>query len=116
MSEHDRIDDAEILWRRIHVTHLVDTGGGPRAASAAFKTTDLSIDRAGLVESAGGDIRVTAAGGAGVAELAALQYRTVALEPVPDPIPENPAHAIVRGVISRGQATALSRACVFRPI
>lgn len=90
-------------------------GGGMRVSSAAWKTHDLSLDRAIIVQRLRLDVRFTARGGAGVADLTAAEYRNKGMDPVPDPLPDNPAHALVEGKITNGQATAMSRWCHFIP-
>lgn len=87
-----------------------------RVSSGAFRTSDaeLSLDRVRLLEQTGS---IGEAFGlpnqVGVAELTAEQFRLEGLEPRADPLHNNPAHAVVTGPLSKGQATRLANSCRF---
>ena len=109
------IDNLELLWRRLHPTFLVSKEGGEvRISSGAFKTAELSVDRSSILIAMGLDHRFTAQEAPGVAEVAAAKFRSLDLEPEPDPLPDNPAHAVVRTTIDKKTAKQLADASVFR--
>lgn len=115
-DQPDSVDDDEHLWRRIASDHYIPVeGGGMRISSGAWKTRELSLDRASILQRLGLDASFTGRGGVGVADLTAAEYRSKGMNPVPDPLPENSAHAIVEGKITNSQATAMSRWCTFIP-
>ena len=124
----DRVDDAEGLWRRVHRTYWIERtdGQGHRVSPGAFRTSDpqLSVDRERILRSLGFDESFTAAGEPAVAELSAEQFRALSLDPVADPLPAgdpfapagNPAHAVVRRKLTKGEAKALADQCTPIPV
>jgi hypothetical protein len=96
-AAQENIDPADLLWRRLHPTHVVpDTvNGGDRISSAAFTDPELSVDLARLVE--GNGFRVTMKDGAGVAEFPASVALDKKLTVEHAPLPENRAHTHVLG-------------------
>ena len=123
----DQVENHESVWRRVHRDYYIQRKDGPgwRVSQGAFRTNDpqLSIDRVAILFANGLDASFTARDQPGVAEVTASVYRLNGLEPVPDPLlpgdPDaplgNPAHAVVRAVLTKPQAKALSRACIFVP-
>jgi hypothetical protein len=100
----------ERLFRRIHLTHLVESDGGKaEVSSAAFRKIDLSVNLEGVMTSAGrlpddalrnhpDDLLMSVTAGI---------CRNHGQQVGPDPIPEEPAHGYVFGKKSRTTRRAL---------
>ena len=78
-------------------------------SSGAFADPNLSVDRAWIVEAAGGDFNTTKQGGVGVAQFTAGFARSLDQIVDPDPIEGNDAHTLVKGDKSRGNRRAARR-------
>lgn len=90
MNNREPLEDSEVLWRRIHRTHVVRNG---QVSSAAFSDPELSVDISRIQL----EMSITLAGGAGVAEFQASTARALDQQTVADPLPDNVAHALVIG-------------------
>ena len=101
-----RLNDDELLWRRIHRDHVKSDG---RVSSAAFSGSEMSVD----VERIQSDMSITLEDGAGVAEVETVVARGLSQDVVADPLPENPAHALVIGDKPRRVKRALRDAARF---
>lgn len=73
----------------------------------------MSVDRAKLVHEMGYGVEFTQLGGIGVAELEAARVQATGLSIVADPIPANPAHALVLGTKSSKVQRTLLRMARF---
>ena len=90
MTQRIPLDDGEVLWRRVHRTHLREDGS---VSTAAFRDIELSVDRAEIQR----DKSITLAAGAGIAQFDAGLARVFNQEPVAEPNSGNAAHALVLG-------------------
>ena len=106
MSAGTRLSDDELLWRRIHASHITSDG---RVSSAAFSPNRMSVDLASLQL----DMSITLRDGAGVAEIETAAARDLGQEVVGDPLPVNPAHALVVGDKPKRVRRALRDAARF---
>jgi hypothetical protein len=106
MADPNRQDDASIrdeerLLRRVHLMQLVqdEDTGCVRVSSGAFKDRELSVDLESVLTECGVDVRDCLQGHPAhklvgiTAQVARLHGQIV----YRDPVPENPAHAIVYG-------------------
>lgn len=106
----DEVDDGELLWRRVHRTQYVPDGaGGLKVSSAAFIDPSLSVDRAWIIEAAGGDHSTTKQDGVGVAQFTAGFARSLDQVVDPNPVEGNDAHALVTGDKRRGNRRVAKR-------
>ena len=108
MNERKPLDGGETLWRRIHPDHVLHNG---IVSSAAFSNLNLSVDVARIQK----HMSTTLGGGAGVAEFKATAAQELNQQTVADPLPENPAHALVIGNKSPSVKRALRDAATFTP-
>jgi hypothetical protein len=105
------IPDSEGLWRRIYpsANHIVLDAKTNRwrPSSGAFidQRGALSVHRASLTT-----VEQTLAGtpGYSLVEVKAEVFRARGYAVVPDPLPENPAHTLVRGKISKIHAREIA--------
>ena len=93
-ANYPDVDDREELWRRIHKKLIVrdEKTGGVRPMSGAFKDTrgELSVDIASKTSP------VKSVGDwAGLAGFACIIPKEYGHRVVADPLPANPAHALV---------------------
>jgi hypothetical protein len=109
------IPDAEGLWRRIHPSWIVpdrETGGW-RVSSAAFidRRGELSVDLASLTT-----VEWSLAGYPehSLAEVKVAVIREKGYGVVRDPLPENAAHALVRGRMTKAYAREIARATLWK--
>ena len=99
-ADSERLDDAELIWRRINKLH--DLGDG-KISSAAFDDPEMSVDRRQVVESMGHGVEFTKQDGVAVAELSVATVNEIAsecntdLSAVAKELPDNAAHALVLG-------------------
>lgn len=94
------ITNDERLLRRIpHWQWVEDGAGGHRPSSAAFGDEDLSVDLASVLIASGQALDATLSGhqGFALAAITAKIAREQGQAVCRDPLPENPAHAIVAG-------------------
>ncbi|MYD03817.1 MAG: hypothetical protein F4X21_02575 [Acidimicrobiia bacterium] len=100
-----RLGRDEILWRRIHKDHFIDG----RITTAAFKDPEMSVDIARLRV----EMSLTLADGVGVASFSSgLAYDNGQVV-FSDPVPGNPAHALVIGNKPRSIRKAFCKASAF---
>ncbi len=104
------IPDEEKLFRRIHLTHMVEVSGGKsKVSSAAFRDVELSVNLDSVMQRAGrapedslkynpNDL---------LAGLSAGLCRSRGQLVGPDPTPEEPAHGYVFGKKDRRIKSAL---------
>jgi hypothetical protein len=109
VPDPDFITDDEELYRSVKQEHLIYENGVLRAISEAFgdRNQRVSVDRASLVDN---DPRRTQKSGTdAVARLVAGAVRcslprrdakgqetgTYAIDVIPEPLPDNPAHAVI---------------------
>jgi len=118
-SEHfddPNIPNAERLFRRIHLTHVVEgEGGSSMVSTAAFRDVELSVNLESVMDAEGrapedslkhnpNDLLMSITAG-----LCRNQEQLVG----PDPIPEEPAHGYAFGKKSKGVQRALRDAAVW---
>lgn len=98
------VSEDDELRRAIHHTQLDDDG---EPTSAAFKSINLSLDVASLcsLEETRRRFRLKS-----VAVLRCRSFRELSYAPLHNPLPDNPAHAIVPGKIRDSAARKLSAA------
>ncbi|HIJ72185.1 MAG TPA: hypothetical protein HPP87_12620 [Planctomycetes bacterium] len=97
----------ESLWRRIAESQIVKLEIGTyRPSSAAFKGIDISVDIASK-STPERSIKTSS----GLAGFLAKVPITLGYQVIENPIPENPAHAIIKGKIRRGHARTIAKAC-----
>lgn len=121
MASEGFVDDATItddeeLWRRIHPRWIVfdDNTGGPRVSSAAFDDSrdgsPTSVLLAEIARLTGRTESESLAGyeGYGLVSLTAGQARRCHQGVVRDPLPEEPAHALVFGPKSKSNKRCLA--------
>jgi len=101
------LPDNEKLWRRIHKTHFLQDG---RVSSAAFSDNQLSVDIASIQQ----DMSITLSDGTGVVEFECSIARELDQQVVPDPLDDNPAHALVKGAKPKSTRRKLRDAARFR--
>ena len=106
LSNREPLEGSEILWRRIHRTHVVRNG---HVSSAAFSDPDLSVDVSRIQL----DMSITLSGGAGVAEFQASAAQALDQQTVADPLPDNAAHALVIGQKPKSVQRKLRNAATF---
>jgi len=109
--ESKTLDPSELLWRRVPFTDPKYVKPDGSISSLAFmprKTDDgLSVDRKKLAQASTSILdekryRLYEIDVAFVHSLGELQC-------VSDPLPDNPAHALIKGKMSKGKARQLSR-------
>lgn len=106
-SAKQLISDNESLWRRIAAPWITPGEIGTYCtSSAAFKGVDISVDIAS--KSTPERSIKTSAGLVGFLAKVPISLGYPVLE---DPIPENPAHALIKGKIRRRHAKLLANAC-----
>jgi len=105
LTAGERLDDDELLWRRVHPTHIANG----RVSSAAFSDPEMSVDVASIQV----DMSITLKEGAGVAELSAGTARSHEQQVVNQPETDNPAHAIVLGAKPKRVRRGLREASRF---
>lgn len=112
------VDDGSIagdwaLLRRIHPEQIVSDKrtGELRVSSAAFRDPEMSVDVEELLKQAGLDWRFSLKDHAGYSlmKFSAAVPRSHGLTVVHSPLPDNNAHAEVRGQKSPAIARALSK-------
>jgi hypothetical protein len=117
-----QVDDGSIaddwwLLRRIHPEQIVPDKmtGHPRVSSAAFRDAALSVDVEELLEKEGFDWRFSVKDhpAHSLAKIQALHPRSLQQAVVSSPLPDNAAHAEVRGHKSGSVSRALSQACLW---
>lgn len=105
------VPDDDWLHRRIHPSQVVTDGntGKLRPSSAAFKDPEMSVDSEYLLHRAGLDWRFSLKDHPehSLVRFRAGIARKNSLSVVPDPLPRNPAHVMVRGRKSPGTANRL---------
>ena len=104
------IPDAERLFRRIHLTHIVEGDGGKsEVSSAAFRDTELSVNIEAMMQAAGREPADSLKDNPNdlLASIAAGSCRRNGQIVGPDPIPEEPAHGYVFGKKSKSTQRAL---------
>jgi len=105
------VADDEALWRRVHSTQLVPDGSGAkRVSSAAFKDPEMSVDRRLIREACGQGVVDSLGSSAALAEVSAGACVARGQECRPDPLVENPSHALVVGKKTKPTAQALAAA------
>jgi len=110
------VGDNESLWRRIYNNpnfpqYKPDDKGGYRVSSAAFKdrNNELSVDIASKTT-----IDKCLAGpprGDALASIKAKIPKGFGYPVIEDPLPNNPAHALIKGKIKRSHTKLLAKAC-----
>lgn len=108
-KNHPRVNENEVLLRRIHYSHIRhDKSGECIPSSAAFKCRDLSVD----IKS-----KTTPEKSLGFSSALSGFKATVPIrlgyEVVEDPLPQNPAHAIILGSINRRNARLIRDECYW---
>src|SRR5205807_9058639 len=107
----DHFDDPSIpaeerLFRRIHLTYIVEgEGGKSEVSSAAFRDTELSVNSGALMQAAGREPEDSPKGNPNdlLMSIAAGVCRRNGQMAGPDPQPEEPAHGYAFGKKSIGQ-------------
>jgi hypothetical protein len=98
------IPDEERLFRRIHLTHVVEGDGGKsEVSSAAFRDTELSVNLEGVMQAAGREPQdsLRAYPDDLLMSLAAGVCRRNGQIVGPDPKPDEPAHGYAFGKKSK---------------
>lgn len=102
MTNPVQVQDDEVILRHIPGGTL-HQAPGPRITSRNFELrlhmgeTGLSVSRAGMTSPSALLARVgNVAKGTRVAAITAGELRAVGLEVVPDPLPDDPGHALIR--------------------
>lgn len=108
MTTQKPLDSGELLWRRVHRKHLVR---GEEVSSVEFSGEELSVDIARIQK----DMSVTLKDGVGVAEFKAGSAQELGLQTIADPLPDNPAHALVIGKKTKSIKRKLRNASKFVP-
>lgn len=106
LNKGDPLDGGEHLWRRIPPIHFKDG----RLTSAAFSGIEMSVDVASIQQ----DMSITLGDDAGVAEFKAAAAQALDQRTVADPLPDNPAHALVVGHKSKSVRRRLREASRFK--
>lgn len=111
------IPDHAELWRRIPPRHffLDENEGRWRPSSAAFDDVEMSVALAEVVVTASGGPETVLAGhpGYALAALSAGRARECDQAVARDPLPDEPAHAIVYGRKSKSIRVRFARECVW---
>jgi hypothetical protein len=121
VTDDPTISDDARLWRRIPRWHFVfdENLRRWRPSSAAFADSDeggsMSVGLAGLVSEAGREAASVLSGleGYGLAEITAGLVRRCGQSVVRDPLPEEPAHALVVGNKTRAVQRKLAREAIW---
>ena len=108
MTTEARLHDDELLWRRIHRSHVKSDGS---VSSAAFSGSDMSVDIARIQI----DMSITLRDGGGVAEIRVADARSLDQDALAAPLPGNPAHAVVTGNKPRPVRRKLRDGASFTP-
>ena len=108
MSNRKTLDGGELLWRRVHGNHLLRSG---KVSSAAFSDDEMSVDIASIQM----HMSETLVDGVGVAEFDASTAQALGQDTFADPIPENPAHALVVGKKTKSIKRTLRDSAKFTP-
>ena len=106
------IAEGEVLLRRVHPAQIVsDEAGQPRISSAAFKDPELSVDLHSVLSEAGYSVNFTLRDhpAYGLASITAGQVRAANQLVCRDPLPSNPAHALVVGNKTSSVARQLAK-------
>jgi hypothetical protein len=108
------IPDSEGLWRRIPPSWIVldkETGEW-RLSSVAFidRRGELSVELSSLTTAEQSLVRYPEHS---LAEVKAIVFRERGYGVVPDPLPDNMAHALVSGKITKTHAREIARAAVW---
>jgi hypothetical protein len=118
--EDDRtIDDPSILWRRIHPDYVIydENLGRHRPTSQAFQnqrgTNTISVVLAEVVcrDNRGPESVLANHDGYSLAQLTAGLARSLAQGVARDPVPQEPAHAVVFGEKPKSVTSALAKRC-----
>lgn len=100
-GEREAVPDGARLWRRITRDQVVrdENSGAQRISSAAFTDPEMSVSLADTMEADGRTWRDALSGyaGYGLVEFSAADVRKLGLDVHRDPLPEEPAHALVTG-------------------
>jgi hypothetical protein len=113
------IDDSSALWRRIHPAYIIydETLGRQRPTSQAFQnqrgTNTISVVLAEVVrrDNRGPESLLANHHGYSLAQLTAGFVRSLAQGVARDPVPQEPAHALVFGEKPRSVTSALAKRC-----
>ena len=106
MNTGDLLEGSERLWRRVHPNHFKDG----RLTSAAFSGFEMSVDIANIQR----DMSITLGNDAGVADFEAAAAQSLNQQTVADPLPDNPAHALVVGHKPKSVKRSLREAACFK--
>jgi hypothetical protein len=112
-SDQQLVDDSESLWRRIHFSWIKKkTNRIYSPSSAAFKGIDISVDIASKTTPQK-SIRDSAA----LAGFLASVPKRLGHQVVEAPLPDNLAHALIKGKITRAKARKIadSSKCIIEP-
>ena len=104
MTSADQVADDERLLRRIHPTFVKPDG---TISSQAFTDPETSVDREALLPSP--NPALARWPGYGLAALVTGEVRQLGLEVRPDPLEQNPAHALIVGKKTKAIARQLAR-------
>jgi hypothetical protein len=99
--------DEDLLYRRVHPTHVKDDGS---VSTAAFKDPNLSVDLAALT-TAEISLRRAKSGQYGLAKLVVRKVRavTIPLEVIHWPEIQNYSHSLVKGKKTQSAANQLAK-------
>jgi len=100
-ENHTDVSENEDLWRRIHSNQIVPDGkGGLRPMSGAFTGQNISVDLASKTTP-----QKSIKNSSGLKGFKAMIPINLGHRVVEDPIiPDNPAHALILGVINKKKA------------
>ena len=103
------VDDKESLWRRIHFSWIKRCDDGTCCpSSAAFKGKNISVDVASKTNPQK-SIRNSAA----LAGFLAAVPKGLGHQVVEAPVPDNPAHALIMGKVTRMEARKIVNASAW---
>jgi hypothetical protein len=120
-ADDSSIGDDEALWRWVRPDQWEPMGDSTRPRSDAFCDSSdgspMSVDRAQVRQQRGEGPEHTVADRPGylVAEVQAGSCRALHLGVVPDPLPDNPAHAGVTGTKTHSVRRQLAKAALWVP-
>ena len=101
------VNDSESLWRRIHVSWVKKNPQNMYCpSSAAFKGTDISVDIASKTTPQKSIRNSTALAGFLAAVPKKLGHQVIEA-----PIPDNAAHALIKGKITKAEAHQIATSC-----
>ncbi|OHB59685.1 MAG: hypothetical protein A2173_02635 [Planctomycetes bacterium RBG_13_44_8b] len=111
--ENNIVSDEEFLWRRIHQSLIIWEADRPRPISGAFKRSSnkdagVSVDIASKT-TPDKSIKDSAA----LASVQAIVPRDLGYPVCADPIPDNPAHALIKGNISVSNGRKIAKKCTW---